>query len=1016
VLISMTAPNRTNETMAPRQRSRRIVINRAPEPSDVQLRLESDRRRYSAGIVDPNHFASELAVEFARRERGGRNCAVASISVFEIPGLLHRYGPLFVFDIVTELTDLLRRSLAPNDVYHVSESGDVLVLGRDSPVADCFERVQAICLEIAGRRWGSGGEGLLLTPSAGIASLDDGPDAATIVRRAVDAREVANGHLDLRVHRWEPAMSLDTAPAAREPFDRFKWQKIKERLRAPSQILATYVLGLLVPFCIYWFFDKVIGFDITWGVYLFCVMTLVSTGVMILIEARLAIRQKEPPEVDHYPDASAIICAYLPNEAATILETLDAFLNQGYPGNLQIILAYNTPNPMAVERELHALADQNPWLEVVKVEGSTSKAQNVNAVLHMATGEFTGMFDADHMPRPGSFERSWRWLANGYEVVQGHCLTRNGEETWLARMIAVEFESIYAVAHPGRAKLHRFGVFGGSNGYWKTDLLHETRMRGSMLTEDIDSSMRTVERGLKIRSDRDVVSRELGTTTMKQVWNQRLRWAQGWFQVTVMHTLRVWRSPGLNFRQKFGATYLLGWREVYPWLSLQVFPLVAYWLITRGDQLSSGWPFFFFTTVFVLHVGPHQTWYAYKLADPEIKQHKSWFWGYLLFSSLFYTEFKNTVARVAHVKEFVGERAWKVTPRSDAPIEFADDDDLFSDDTDVVVDEDELSPRRVRGPLADAHATPPSTDLGRTVTGEPRHMSGDPLLPSLAGEHDQTGRLLRPRAAAHGAAQPTPEELDHRRSPNDDDDRHGWSPNDGDRYGWSPIDDDRYGWSPNDDDRYGWSPNDDDRAVPALSGIESSVIDGAIAGLHQRNLLGDPLLGRTSFSGDATDAFGLPRRARGGTPRDTGSDAIDSFGLPRRGRADAGSRRVDTEPSEPSEPSAPWSDGPLLPRREAIGSVPRSMAVAERSSAPSGVGPDGLPRRARNAGADATATAMLDPVATLSSLALREPQPGRDPLLGHAPSDPDPTDPLVLPRRLQRLREMVGRVEQLDEA
>ena len=198
-------------------------------------------------------------------------------------------------------------------------------------------------------------------------------------------------------------------------------------------------------------------------------------------------------------------------------------------------------------------------------------------------------------------------------------------------------------------------------------------MRGSMLTEDIDSSMRTVERGLKIRSDRDVVSRELATTTFEQVWNQRLRWAQGWFQVTMMHAVRVWRSPGLTLRQKFGASYLLGYREVYPWLSLQIFPLVAYWL-SRGDTLSYGWPIFLCTTLFVLHIGPIQTWYAYRLADWEIKQHKSWFWAYLLFATLFYTEYKNTIARVAHIKEFVGERAWKVTPRGDAPIEFDDDD------------------------------------------------------------------------------------------------------------------------------------------------------------------------------------------------------------------------------------------------------------------------------------------------------------------------------------------------------
>ncbi|MDW3216144.1 MAG: glycosyltransferase [Ilumatobacteraceae bacterium] len=660
-----------------------MVINRAPEPSEVQRRLERERNRFTAGVVDPAEFAIELAAEFDRRSRGGRNCMVGTISIFEMPGLLHKYGPGYVFDRVTDVTALLHDVLTPMDIVTISETGEILIMARESRLSAAISRVDRVCRAIAGRRFDPDGEGVLLTPSAGVATLDDGTDPADVVRRAVDARELAAGHLDLRVHRWEPAMSADTAPEERQPFDRFKWQDIKERLRAPTQILSTYVLGLVIPFCFYWGMANVVGLDITYWMYLTVVATLVLTGVMILVEAQYAVRQKEPPEVDSYPEATAIICAYLPNEAATIMGTLDAFLNMGYPGGLQVILAYNTPNSMPVERELAKLAEEHPDLDVVRVEGSTSKAQNVNAVLAMARGEFTGMFDADHEPRPGSFERSWRWLASGYDVVQGHCMTRNGEETLLARMIAVEFESIYAVAHPGRAKLHRFGVFGGSNGYWRTELLHETRMRGSMLTEDIDSSMRTVERGLKIRSDRDVVSRELATTTFEQVWNQRLRWAQGWFQVTMMHTIRVWKSPGLTFRQKFGASYLLGYREVYPWLSLQIFPLVAYWL-SRGDTLSYGWPIFLCTTLFVLHIGPVQTWYAYRLADWEIKQHKSWFWAYLFFSTIFYTEYKNTIARVAHIKEFVGERAWKVTPRGDAPIEFEDEDD---DDLDEVTDE-----------------------------------------------------------------------------------------------------------------------------------------------------------------------------------------------------------------------------------------------------------------------------------------------------------------------------------------
>ena len=54
-------------------------------------------------------------------------------------------------------------------------------------------------------------------------------------------------------------------------------------------------------------------------------------------------------------------------------------------------------------------------------------------------------------------------------------------EEWLPtlqRLIAAEFEAMYAVSHPGRARLHGFGIFGGSNGYWRRDVLDLTRELG----------------------------------------------------------------------------------------------------------------------------------------------------------------------------------------------------------------------------------------------------------------------------------------------------------------------------------------------------------------------------------------------------------------------------------------------------------------------------------------------------------------------------------------------------------
>ena len=86
--------------------------------------------------------------------------------------------------------------------------------------------------------------------------------------------------------------------------------------------------------------------------------------------------------------------------------------------------------------------------------------------------------------------------------MQGHCVVRNGDASWIARMVAVEFEVIYGVSHPGRARLHGFGIFGGSNGYWRRDVFRQIRLQRSMLTEDIDSTMRSLRDGFKIVSDR----------------------------------------------------------------------------------------------------------------------------------------------------------------------------------------------------------------------------------------------------------------------------------------------------------------------------------------------------------------------------------------------------------------------------------------------------------------------------------------------------------------------------------
>jgi DNA-binding response OmpR family regulator/cellulose synthase/poly-beta-1,6-N-acetylglucosamine synthase-like glycosyltransferase len=624
------------------------------------------------GVMTPDGIARELEREVHRATESGRAFAVAVLYFAEHATIVDRFGRLAGGGVLRLAAQVAQSAAAPLDLAGLAPTwsgghpGELVLLMPETQPDQVEQRLSAVVSALAVSPFAVGDESVHVTPVAGWATIADRPatdDAEVLLHRARTAAMAAEAHLDLVPLRWTAALEealADTSPRRRR-------RRVSERLRTPAEVLLTLLLGVAAPFLAYVGLYR-LGIDLSAGLYLVVSASLAITAALIWIEGFLALRPPPPPAgpAPPYPPASAIIAAYLPNEAATVLETIEHFLAVDYPGPLQIVLAYNTPYPMPIEDRLTDLARRDHRFVPFRVDGSTSKAQNVNAALAVVQGEFTGIFDADHHPRPDSFVRAWRWLSHGYDVVQGHCVIRNGEASWIARTVAVEFEAIYAVSHPGRTRLHGFGIFGGSNGYWRTDALRESRMQGTMLTEDIDSSMRALLRGRRIASDPGLVSKELAPTTVRAIWNQRMRWAQGWFQVSRRHLVDGWRSRQLTLRNKLGVFFLLGWREAHPWLSLQMLPLIGFLAWREGGVARLDWviPVFVLLTLFTLSVGPGQVVFAYRLAHQDLRHRSGWFITYLLVASLAYTEFKNVISRVAQIKEVFGDRRWVVTPRA----------------------------------------------------------------------------------------------------------------------------------------------------------------------------------------------------------------------------------------------------------------------------------------------------------------------------------------------------------------
>jgi cellulose synthase/poly-beta-1,6-N-acetylglucosamine synthase-like glycosyltransferase len=623
-------------------------------------------KRQSLAWTDEAQFlalATHERDELHARRRPGESF-VAVLRLVELDQYRERLGPQPEARLWEQVSVLAGMDALADEAVALGSEGDFLLLLPGTTARETGRRLQSLSARLAKASLQLGGQAAQFSPAIGFQGLRRSASAAAALAEARQACGQSVRHLDLHPVRWRRAAS---GPVRQAGPLRLWWSDFYGRHLLAIQYLLTMMLGLGLPFLAYWWLGTN-GWDVSEGVYNVVVAMLALTALSIWAEGFLALKRLDPPlePAAPYPPASAIIAAYLPNEAPIIEATVAAFLRVQYPGRLQVILAYNTPRDMPeIEQRLEAIAHGNPRFAAMRVPGSTSKAQNVNFALPYATGEFTAVFDADHQPDPDSFRRAWRWLSHGADVVQGHCFIRNGAASWVAKMVAIEFEQIYAVSHPGRARLHGFGIFGGSNGYWRTSLLRELRMHGFMLTEDIDSSMRAVVAGRCIVSDPYLVSRELAPETMQALTKQRLRWAQGWLQISLKWIVPALRSQHLSMRQKLGMLQLLAWREVYPWVSMQIIPLVAWWAVREGSLWRLDWlvPLFVATTLFTLSTGPGQILFTYRLADPALKKHRSWFWFYVATSTLFYAGLKNAWNRIAHYKEWRGETAWIVTPR-----------------------------------------------------------------------------------------------------------------------------------------------------------------------------------------------------------------------------------------------------------------------------------------------------------------------------------------------------------------
>ena len=245
------------------------------------------------------------------------------------------------------------------------------------------------------------------------------------------------------------------------------------------------------------------------------------------------IKKGEPPKLEEYPMVSIVIPCY--NESENIKEVIEHLSRLNYP-NYEI-LAVNDGSSDDTDKILLSLLKDNEKLRVVDFVLNQGKATGLNMAAMMAKGEYLVCIDGDSILEPDAILWMMRYFVENPRVgaVTGNPKVRN-RSSILGKLQVGEFSAIIGLIK--RAQRIYGKIFAVSGvvtafrksalhdvGYWSTD----------MITEDIDVCWRLQIRHWDIKFEPNALCWILMPETIRGLWKQRVRWAQGGVEVLLRY-------------------------------------------------------------------------------------------------------------------------------------------------------------------------------------------------------------------------------------------------------------------------------------------------------------------------------------------------------------------------------------------------------------------------------------------------------------------------------------------------
>ncbi len=297
----------------------------------------------------------------------------------------------------------------------------------------------------------------------------------------------------------------------------------------------------------------------TFNLFLFFIFSLCYTyqAIYLIIVLVKDHKKKDVQKDDGVLNKFAVMISGR-NEEAVIGELVRSLKAQDYPEDLLdiYVIADNCTDETArVAREAGAEVFVRNNKLVVGKSHALDFALNKIRILHgdeEGRTDYAGyfVFDADNVIDPGFVRAMNRGYNKGYQVLTCYRNSKNYDDNWISAGSALWFLREAKFLSNARYMMGTSCAISGTGFMISADILE---VNGGwihhLLTEDIEFTTDCISNGIRIGYVSDAYVYDEQPTTMKDSWNQRMRWAKGFYQVLLKYGKNLFKGI---FRQERG--------------------------------------------------------------------------------------------------------------------------------------------------------------------------------------------------------------------------------------------------------------------------------------------------------------------------------------------------------------------------------------------------------------------------------------------------------------------------------